>query len=160
MRVAWFASIVFCAVLPAVAVITLFASTIADDNVAFDFRPFHRAAGAILDGRSPYPAEDDPLTAESGAYVYPPLPALIAVPLRALPLTAAGLVVMLLLTGAVLATLRALDVRDWRCYGVVFLWPPVLSAIQTGNVTLLLGLGAALVWRFRAAWCRRRRLSE
>jgi Glycosyltransferase family 87 len=149
MRVAWFASIVFCAVLPAVTVITLFASTIADDNVAFDFRPFYRAAGAILDGRSPYPAEDDPLTAESGAYVYPPLPGLIAVPLRALPLTAAGLVVMLLLTGAVLATLRALDVRDWRCYGVVFLWPPVLSAIQTGNVTLLLGLCAALVWRFR-----------
>ena len=58
---------------------------------------------------------------------------------------------MLLLTGAVLATLRALDVRDWRCYGVVFLWPPVLSAIQTGNVTLLLGLCAALVWRFRAS---------
>jgi hypothetical protein len=54
----------------------------------------------------------------------------------------------------VLATLRALDVRDWRCYGVVFLWPPVLSAIQTGNVTLLLGLCAALVWRFRASVAR------
>ena len=66
---------------------------------------------------------------------------------------------MLLLTGAVLATLRALDVRDWRCYGVAFLWPPVLSAIQTGNITLLLGLCAALVWRFRASGRRRRRLS-
>ena len=39
MRVAWFASIVFCAVLPAVAVVTLFASTIADDNVAFERMP-------------------------------------------------------------------------------------------------------------------------
>ena len=44
--------------------------------------------------------------------------------------------------------------RDWRCYGVAFLWPPVLSAIQTGNVTLLLGLCAALVWRFRASVAR------
>jgi alpha-1,2-mannosyltransferase len=32
---------------------------------------------------------------------------------------------------------------------VPFLWPPVLSAIQTGNVTLLMALAAALVWRFR-----------
>jgi hypothetical protein len=148
-RIAWFASIVFCAVLPALTVVTLFVSTIEDDNVAFDFRPVHRAAGAILDGSSPYPAVDDPLTAESGAYVYPPLPAFLAVPLRALPVDAAGLVVMLLLTAAVLATLWALDVRDWRCWGIAFLWPPVLSAIQTGNVTLMFGLCAALVWRFR-----------
>ena len=46
-------------------------------------------------------------------------------------------------------TLRALDVRDWRCYGLALLWPPVLSAIQTGNVTLWLGLAAALAWRYR-----------
>ena len=29
------------------------------------------------------------------------------------------------------------------------LWPPVISAIQTGNVTLPLALAAALVWRYR-----------
>ena len=37
-----------------------------------------------------------------------------------------------------------LGVRDWRCYGIVLLWPPVISAIQTGNVTLWLGLRARL----------------
>jgi alpha-1,2-mannosyltransferase len=148
-RVVWFASIVFCGVLPAITVVTLFVTTIQDDTVAFDFRPFHRAAGAILDGNSPYPAADDPLTAESGAYVYPPLAALLAIPLRPLPVEAAGMVVMLLLTAAVLATLWALNVRDWRCYGIAFLWPPVLSAVQTGNLTLLLGLCAAFTWRFR-----------
>lgn len=148
-RVGWFASIVFCAVLPAITVVTLFVSTIEDDTVAFDFRPVHRAAGAILDGSSPYPAAHDPLTAESGAYVYPPPLAFLAVPFRALPVNAAGLVVMALLTAAVLATLWALDVRDWRCWGIAFLWPPVLSAIQTGNVTLAFGLCAALAWRFR-----------
>ena len=29
------------------------------------------------------------------------------------------------------------------------LWPPVISAIQTGNVTLWLALACALAWRFR-----------
>src|SRR5207249_3654945 len=39
---------------------------------------------------------------------------------------------------------------DWRVYGALFLWAPVLSGIQTGNLTLLLGLIAALAWRYRA----------
>ena len=56
---------------------------------------------------------------------------------------------MALLAAGVVATLAVLDVRDWRCYGLAFLWPPVLSAIQTGNVTIPLALSAALVWRFR-----------
>jgi hypothetical protein len=56
---------------------------------------------------------------------------------------------MAALVAAVLATLWALDVRDWRCYGLVLLWPPVISAIQTGNVTLWFGLAAALAWRYR-----------
>jgi Glycosyltransferase family 87 len=40
-------------------------------------------------------------------------------------------------------------VRDWRLYGLVLLWLPVISAWETANVTLLLGLGIALVWRHR-----------
>jgi hypothetical protein len=32
---------------------------------------------------------------------------------------------------------------------VTLAWPPVLAAIQTGNVTLFMALAAALVWRFR-----------
>lgn len=149
-RVLQFAALVFCGVLPAVTVVVLFVGTIQDDSVAFDFRAFYRSAGAVLDGNSPYPPAADPLTAESGPYVYPPLPALLAIPFRAIPLQPAGVVMMLLLVGVVLATLRVLDIRDWRCYGVAFLWPPILSAIQTGNLTLLLGLCAALSWRFRS----------
>lgn len=148
-RIAWFASIVFCGVLPALTLVLLFASTVQDDAVAFDFRPFYSAAGAVLRGDSPYPALDDPLTASSGAYVYPPLPAIATIPFRALPLEVAGLVLMALLAATALAIPLVLGVRDWRCYGLVFLWPPVLSAIQTGNVTLFLGLAAALAWRFR-----------
>jgi hypothetical protein len=148
-RVRWLASIVFCGVLPAFTVAALFVSTIRDDTVAFDFRPFHAAAGAVLDGQTPYPSHDDPLTAESGAYVYPPLTAIVAIPLRVFPVETAGLVVMALLVLAALAIPFVLGVRDWRCYGIALLWPPVLSAIQTGNITLLLGLSAALAWRYR-----------
>ena len=56
---------------------------------------------------------------------------------------------MLSLVAVALAVPYALGVRDWRCYGIVMLWPPVISAIQTGNVTLWLALAAALAWRFR-----------
>jgi hypothetical protein len=90
-----------------------------------------------------------PLTEWGGPFPYPPLPALTAIPLTALSLDAAGLLVMASLVVAALLTLRVLDVRDWRCYGLMLLWPPVVSAIQTGNVTLWLGLAAALTWRFR-----------
>ena len=61
----------------------------------------------------------------------------------------AGVVVMLLLTAAAVAIPYVLGVRDWRCFGVVFLWPPVWNAIQTGNMTLVLGLAAAVAWRLR-----------
>jgi Na+/melibiose symporter-like transporter len=56
---------------------------------------------------------------------------------------------MAFLAAAVLLTLRVLGVTDWRCYGLVLLWPPFLAAVKTGNITALLGLGAALTWRYR-----------
>ena len=148
-RIVWFASIAFCGVLPALTVAALFVDAIRDDAVAFDFRPFYRAAGSILGGTTPYPDEGVRLTAESGAYVYPPLGGLLATLLHPLPLEAAGLTVMALLVVAAAAVPFVLGVRDWRCYGLLFLWPPVLSAIQTGNVTLWFALAAALAWRFR-----------
>ncbi len=148
-RVKWYASIVFCGALPAVALIVFYESMTADGTLAFDFRPFYRAAGAILDGETPYPAADDPLTAWTGPYVYPPLGALVSIPFRAVSFDVAGVVVMLLLTAAAVAIPYVLGVRDWRCFGVVFLWPPVWNAIQTGNMTLVLGLAAAVAWRLR-----------
>ena len=38
-----------------------------------------------------------------------------------------------LLLATVLLTLWVLGIRDWRCYGLVLIWPPVISAIQTGQ---------------------------
>ena len=66
-------------------------------------------------------------------------------PSRLVPLTllpGPNIVFAAILIGSLPASLWFLGVRDWRCYGVVFLWPPVMSAVQTENVTLLLLLGS------------------
>jgi hypothetical protein len=150
-RLKLYAAIVFCGVLPAFALATLFGSLAGETTLAVDFRPFHRGAAAVLEGRTPYPAADDPLTAESGPYVYPPLGALVSIPARVVSFEAAAVALIVLLTLAAVAIPFVMGVRDWRCYGIVFLWPPVWNAIQTGNMTLLLGLAAAAAWRFRDA---------
>jgi alpha-1,2-mannosyltransferase len=135
-------------VLPVAVLLALFVETVRDDAVAFDFRVFYGAAEAILRGDTPY-APDDAGDAIARSFVYPPLTALAAIPLTVLPFQAAGLLVQAGLVVAILAALYVLGVTDWRCYGIVLLWPPVLSAIQTGSVTILLVLAAALAWRYR-----------
>jgi Glycosyltransferase family 87 len=135
--------------LPAIVVCLVFAGSISAGSDAIDFRPFYRAAEDVLAGRNPYPGSDALLTASGHPYVYPPLPALASAPLTALPVGIASALVMAVLVLVALAIPFALGVRDWRCYGAVLLWPPVLSAIQTGNVTLWLALAAAVCWRFR-----------
>ena len=62
-RVVWLASIVFCGVLPAIALVTLFSVSIYDGSEAIDFRPFYNAAQDILNGENPYPSAEDSLTA-------------------------------------------------------------------------------------------------
>jgi hypothetical protein len=42
-----------------------------------------------------------------------------------------------------------LGVRDWRLYGLVALSPAAISAVQTGNVTIVLALLVAVAWRYR-----------
>jgi hypothetical protein len=148
-RVVQFASVVFFGVFPVLAVLALFASAIEDDVIAMDFHQFYGAAETILRGDDPYLAAGEPLTAWGGPYPYPPLPALLAAPLTALPFDVAGLLLMAALVVVALATLFVLGVSDWRCYGLVLLWPPVISAIQTANLTLWLALLAALAWRYR-----------
>jgi hypothetical protein len=148
-RVMSFAAIVFFGVLPALTVIVLFVSAIRADEVAMDFRQFYAAAETILRGESPYLPSGAALTAWGGPYPYPPLPAEVAAPLTALPLDAAGVLLMIVLVAVALAVPAIVGVRDWRCYGLLLLWPPVISAIQTGNVTLWFALAAAIAWRFR-----------
>lgn len=83
------------------------------------------------------------------AFVYPAVAALVLAPFSLLPREVAGGAFTLLDIAAILITLRVLAVRDWRVYGACLLWPAVLSGWETANVTLLLALGIAVMWRWR-----------
>jgi alpha-1,2-mannosyltransferase len=109
---------------------------------------FLSAADAVVNGESPYPGLDDPSLAKGTAYVYPPVAAQLLAAFTLVSESVAVVGFALVLVAAVVATLLVLDVRDWRCYGLALLWPPVLSAVHVENVTILMGLAAALVWRF------------
>jgi hypothetical protein len=124
---------------------------------AVDFHNGEWPAGLrMLHGLSPYfgPHSEAVLSAGSPhptvtPMVYPALGALLFAVLALLPHTVADVTFTFLDMAAVLVALRLLGVRDRRLYGVVFLWPPVVSGWQTANITLLLVLGLAAVWRFR-----------
>ena len=145
--------VVLCGLLPLLAVWYSIGDGVVGDAQGVDFRfAYYPAAEAVLDGKDPYPAAGFVLRGEAELvidYVYPPLIAVATVPWTLLPLGLAEALFQLALVAAFVATLAVLGVRDWRCYGVAFLWPPVTDAVTTANVTILLGLGAALTWRFR-----------
>src|SRR6266568_185682 len=131
---------------------TIFAWLILDvlqkgDDLAVDFHyAFWPAARAVLGGRSPFPAVIDFYHLP---FVYPAPAALLFAPFGLLPRTLADVLFTVLLAACLFFTLRLLCVADWRCYGIAFLWAPIFSALQTANLTLLLALGLALLWRLR-----------
>ena len=148
-RTKWLVSVALLAVLPAVVIAVLFIAAVQEGTVAMDFRQFYRGAETILSGVTPYPESSGRLEPWGGPYPYPPLPALLATPLTVISLQSAGLFVMAVLVVVALLIPWVLEVRDWRCYGLMLLWPPVISAIQTANLTLWLALAAAVAWRYR-----------
>jgi hypothetical protein len=81
--------------------------------------------------------------------VYPPLLLWLDAPLSLLPYDAARIAWSLLELGALTAALRLLGLRDWRCYGLALFCVPVVSGLAMGNVSLVLVLGLAAVWRLR-----------
>ena len=119
--------------------------------IAFDFEhAYLPAAHAVLAGHSPYPPATIAAFFPKTAFIYPPLTAYLVAPFTLVSPVVADAIVSLLAIALVIGILWLLDVRDWRCYTVAFLWVPTYSAIQTGNVTLLLTIGLALLWRYRS----------
>ena len=141
--------LIAAAVAIAVALLDGFVLVVTGEHEVVDFRAYNGAAEALLRGQSPYPSVDEATLGSGREYVYPPLTAIAVVPLALLPLSAAEGLVVLALTLGVIATLLLVGVRDWRCYVVAFLWVPVLNAVGLGNITIALGLAAALAWRYR-----------
>lgn len=135
---------------PPVAVVWVIVVGLRNDAMAFDFHhAYLPAAHAVLSGDSPYPPATVAALAPRTAFVYPPLTAFLATPFTVLPPLLADAIVSVLAVACVAAILLLLGVRDWRCYTIPFLWVPTYSAVQTVNVTLLVALGLALLWRFR-----------
>jgi hypothetical protein len=119
-------------------------------SFALDFHgAFLPASRAIIHGHSPYSAIGSQALAEGRAFLYPPLTGYLLAPFTMLPAVAAEIIAVVLIATAVPATLLLLGVRDWRCHAMAFLWWPTIIAIQTGNLTLPMLLGLAVVWRFR-----------
>jgi hypothetical protein len=140
--VARFFWISLCGFLPLVALYYAIAPVAFGDRQVADFHTnYYWAAEAIRAGESFYSVDS--------YYVYSPLVAVVSLPWSFLPVGLAESIFQLLLVGVFAGTLAVLGVRDWRCYGLAFLWPPVTDAISSGNVSIPLGLAAALAWRFR-----------
>jgi hypothetical protein len=116
-----------------------------DRAFATDFHyAFWPAGRHVLHGTSPFPHVVDFYRLP---FVYPAPAALLFAPFGVVPRPMAAALFTLLLAGALMLTLRLCRVRDPRCYVLAFLWAPVFSALQTANLTLLLALGLAAVWR-------------
>jgi hypothetical protein len=123
------------------------ADVVRRDAFATDFHyAFWPAARHVLEGTSPY----SPIV-DFGRlpFVYPASAAVLLSPFGLLPQPVADVLFTLLLAAATVLALRLCRVRDWRCYGIALLWAPVFSAVQAANVTLLLALGLAALWRLR-----------
>src|SRR3984893_11089615 len=117
-------------------------------HFAGDFHyAFWPAGQRVLHGLSTYVDPGSPTVGHAIAFVYPALAALLLAPLALIPHGVADVIFAGVEIAAALLTLRVLNVRDWRLYGLVLLCPAVYSGWSVANVTLLLGLGIAIVWR-------------
>lgn len=121
------------------------------EELGWDFRVAYLPAGeAVLDGRSPYPSDpSDPALDRQRLYVYPPQLAFLVAPLSMLPTDVAVVLAVLGSLAALIGALALVGVRDIRCYAAVVIWSPGWNALEMANVSALLALLLALVWRFR-----------
>lgn len=117
-----------------------------------DFLTFRRAASALLHGQSPYPHHPDPAVLAIGhSFVYPPIGAYPFIPFTALPAHVAIVLYLLASIAAIPAALWILGVRDWRVFGVVLLWEPVLMWLLHGPIEPWMLLLLAIGWRRRTS---------
>jgi Glycosyltransferase family 87/Dolichyl-phosphate-mannose-protein mannosyltransferase len=109
-----------------------------------DLGVFLQGAGDVVDGISPYTYHAD------STFAYPPFLAWLLAPLHPLSSSTAALVWLLLSLAAIALALWLLELRDWRCYALAFLFEFTRSSIDLGTVEPLLLLAVAAAWRWRA----------
>lgn len=133
-----------------ISVAWLFVVGLRRNVLAYDFHnAYLPAAHAVLAGHSPFPPATPGALSPGTAFVYPPLTGFLAAPLMPVPARVADAIMFAVAILCIVATLALLNVRDWRCFAVAFLWAPTYSSLQTANVLLLVALGVAAAWRYR-----------
>jgi alpha-1,2-mannosyltransferase len=148
-------ALLFCCWVPALLVVVRIVVSIRVHSFAFDFHHYYWPSGhAVLNGHSPFPPPTPDIVSPHGTDLYPagpyPAPAVVLfAPFALLPIWFADVAFTAIVIGSLCFALYLVGVRDWRCYGAAFLWAPVASGIQTANLTLLLLLGLAVLWRVR-----------
>jgi hypothetical protein len=138
---------------PVLLTVMRLVATIREHAFAVDFHNYYWLSGTyVLHGRSPFPPPTPDAALLLHTYPAGPYPAPVPVffaPFGLLPVWLGDAVFTAALIVALVLALHVAGVRDWRCYGAAFLWAPVAFGIQTANLTLLLLLGLALLWRLR-----------
>ena len=120
------------------------------DAVAFDFHNYYWPAGdRVLHGLSPYIHGPWYPSEVPVGFVYPAPTAVVFAGVAVIPRGVGDVVFTALALAAPLMTLRLLDVRDWRPYGLVLLWPPIGFGAQTANLSMLFAVAVAAMWRYR-----------
>ena len=137
------------AVVPLVFTVYEISYAVAHHSLALDFHhEFWPGAHRLLDGLGVY--NRDWMNLSGGvAFPYPALTAVVFVPFALVSRSAADGIITAVDLSAVLLALWVLRVRDWRLYGLALILWPVIQAWQSANLTLVLALGIAWLWRRR-----------
>lgn len=133
----------------AVLVVALLAA-FGREELGYDFRvSYLPAAERVLESGTPYTAPGQDQLEVGRGYVYPPLTAIALVPLALVPVDLAALLAVLGSAAAALGALALVGVRDPRCYAALLVSAPGWNSLEMANVSAVLALGLALVWRYR-----------
>ena len=147
-------------VLPTVLMIAIVATSWHANTVGIDAEGgIFRGSQSIVSGDNPYQPEriDAVLARMHGSLSheiievvgYPPAALVAGLPFVALPKAIRSLFFVLIALLCPALALRALGVRDWRCYGATYLTLPVVHGALLGNVTTVLMLLLAIAYRCR-----------
>jgi len=135
--------------MPAIVTAGIIAYVVRRGLLAVDFRSDFWAAGwRLLHDRNPYLWPRSQVAA-GVSFPYPASTAVLFTPFALLGPGPAGWLFTMLCILASLGTLWALSVADWRLYGLLLLWSPVMAGWQTANVTPIMTFAVALLWRWR-----------
>jgi len=143
----WELAIYAC--LPTALTLVLVIKLSGEHQLAFDFRREYWVAGLRLLHEENLYAWSRAQIASNIAFPYPPFTAVLFAPAALLPGSITSAVACVGSAACLVGALAVLSVRDWRLYGLVMMWGPVVAGWQSANLSLPFVLALALIWRYR-----------